>query len=334
MQTTRLLLEPFAPTDSEALLALFRDPHVRRYLLDDTLVDAEWVAAEIDRSRDRFAAGQPGLFAARWRPDGDLVGFVGLRPFAESDPPQLIYGLLPNFVGRGLAREMARAVIDATFLLHGQKELHAVVDAPNLASIRLLRALGFSESPPPPGPAFEQIRFVLPRLRYSPTIRTARPDDAPSLRQIHCAAFGRPAEADLVAALYAEGYVVVSLVAALGDEPIAHILFTELPLRRTDGSGVVRGLALAPVAVRPDVQRQGLGAALITAGLEHSHAAGAAVVVVLGHAEYYPRFGFRAELARAISAPWSGRSFMALELAADALAGSPLRAEYAAPFLR
>jgi len=334
MQTARLLLEPFAPADAAALLALFRDPHVRRYLLDDTLVDAEWVAAEIDRSRDRFAAGQPGLFAARWRPDGDLVGFVGLRSFDESDPPQLIYGLLPDFVGRGLAREMARAVVDATFLLHGHKELHAVVDAPNLPSIRLLRALGFCESAPTPGAAFEQVRLVLPRSRYSPTIRPARPDEAASLRPIHCAAFGRPAEADLVAALYAEGYVVVSLVATLGDEPIAHILFTELPLRRTDGTGVVRGLALAPVAVRPDVQRQGLGAALITAGLEHSRAAGAAAVVVLGHPDYYPRFGFRAELARAISAPWSGRSFMALELVADALAGSPLRAEYAAPFLR
>ena len=93
--------------------------------------------------------------------------------------------------------------------LHGQKELHAVVDAPNLASIRLLRALGFSESAPTLGPAVEQFRFVLLASRHAPTIRTARPDDAPSLRQIHCAAFGRPAEADLVAALYAEGYVVV-----------------------------------------------------------------------------------------------------------------------------
>lgn len=334
MQTARLVLEPFAPADAAALLALFRDRHVRRYLLDDTLVDAEWVAAEIDSSRDRFAAGQLGLFAARLRPGGDLVGFVGLRPFAESDLPQLIYGLLPNFVGRGLARELVRAVVDATFLLHGQRELLAVVDAPNLASIRLLRALGFSESARTPGPAFEQLRFVLPRSRYSPTIRPARPDDSASLRHIHCAAFGRPAEAELVVALQAEGYVVVSLVATLGDEPVAHILFTELPLRRAEGLGVVRGLALAPVAVRPDVQRQGLGAALIMAGLEHSRAAGAAAVVVLGHPEYYPRFGFRAELARTISAPWSGRSFMALELVADALAGSPLRAEYAAPFLR
>ncbi len=64
MQTDRLVLEPFAPADAAALLALFRDRHVRRYLLDDTLVDAEWVAAEIDSSRDRFAAGQLGLFTA------------------------------------------------------------------------------------------------------------------------------------------------------------------------------------------------------------------------------------------------------------------------------
>ena len=68
------------------------------------------------------------------------------------------------------------------------------------------------------------------------------------------------------------------------------------------------------VAVKPGRQRDGVGIALIEAGLEACRAKGVDAVIVLGHADYYPRFGFSAELARQVRAPFSGPSFMALEL--------------------
>jgi putative acetyltransferase len=78
------------------------------------------------------------------------------------------------------------------------------------------------------------------------------------------------------------------------------------------------GLAqLSPLAVRPDWQGQGVGAALVEAGLEGCRSLGLDGVVVLGHPDYYPRFGFTPEAAAALSSPFSGQpSFMALALRA------------------
>lgn len=334
MYTSRLTLLPFAPDDAPALLALFRDPHVRRFLLDDQLVDADWLRHEIASSAGRFASGGIGLYTARQRRDNALVGCAGLRPFDDPHKPQIVYALLPEFTGQGLATELAQAVIDAAFLQCDLPELHAAIDAPNHASERVLVATGFAAAGSSPGPRYEQRRFVLPRSRYQPRIRQAQPGDAAALRHIHTAAFGRPAEADLVEALIAEGYARVSLVALLGDEPVAHILFTDLPLQPPEGAPPIRGVALAPIAVLPAMQRRGLGAALIPAGLAACRAAGAQVAVVLGHPSYYPRFGFAAERATSIRAPWSGPSFMAQELTPGILDGRPLHAQYAAPFLR
>lgn len=332
MYTARLDLVPFAADDADDLLALFRDPHVRRYLLDDILVDEEWVQGEIRASQERFDRGELGLLAARLRTDGALVGFVGLRPFSEPEP-QLIYGILPAYTGKGLATEMARAVIDAAFLCQGAPSVLAATDVPNIASARLLDRLGFTFLDRAPGPSHEQLRFVLPRERYRPRIREALPSDRDAVRAVVTAAFERSAEADLVDALEAGGHVVASLVATLGDEPVAHILFTELPLCAGGEGRRVRGVALAPLSVRPDVQKRGLGAALTEAGLAACRAKGAEAAVVLGHADYYPRFGFSAQRAAAIRAPWSGPSFMALDLVAGALDGGELTAIYAPPFL-
>lgn len=335
--TARLQLHPFAAHDVRELLALFRDPHVRRYLLDDELVDEAWVEGEIRSSQERFERGGLGLLTARLRSNGALVGFAGLRPFAEPEP-QLIYGILPAYTGKGIATELARAVVDAAFLLCGAPFLTAAADVPNTASGRVLERLGFAKIGRAPSPVsvHEQLRFLLPREHYRPRIRDASASDRDAVRAVLTAAFDRSAEAELVEALEAGGHVAASLVATIGDEPVAHILFTELPLLAPEGDRRVRGVALAPVSVRPDVQRRGLGAALITAGLESCRARGAEAAVVLGHAAYYPRFGFSAQRAAAIRAPWSGPSFMALDLVPGALDLVPgaLTAVYAPPFLR
>lgn len=150
-------------------------------------------------------------------------------------------------------------------------------------------------------------------------IREETVNDHEAIREVHRRAFGCDDEAQLVDRLRHDGCVVVSLVAAVGDSVEGHILFSDLPIE-TD-RGVIHAAALAPMAVMPERQRQGIGSGLLRAGLEECKGAGRAVVVVLGHPEYYRRFGFRAELTKALKAPFSGEAFMAIELVPGALKG-------------
>ena len=156
-------------------------------------------------------------------------------------------------------------------------------------------------------------------------IRPAAPADIPAIRQVVTAAFGQAEEADLVERLRADGDVRVELVAQETGDITGHILFSRL------GIGPIEGAALAPLAVAPAQQRRGIGAALTRAGIERCRELGIPAVVVLGHADYYPRFGFSAALAAPLEAPFSGPSFMAIELTPGALAGGG-RVRYAPAF--
>jgi putative acetyltransferase len=86
------------------------------------------------------------------------------------------------------------------------------------------------------------------------------------------------------------------------------------------------------MAVHPDHQRQGIGSNLVRRGLDILRSAGERVVVVVGHPEYYPRFGFLAEPAKRLDAPWSGEAWMALELIPGALEGVQGIVKYPAAF--
>jgi putative acetyltransferase len=156
--------------------------------------------------------------------------------------------------------------------------------------------------------------------------------DHAAVRRVHAAAFGRPDEGALVDALRAEGCVVASLVGRVDEVVVGHILFSDLPI--TTAAGTLRGVALAPLAVLPDHQRQGVGRALVRAGLSRCTALGVDVAVVLGHPAYYARFGFTAALAARLRAPYAGDAFMAFELRPDALRGGEGTVRYAAPFSR
>jgi len=109
------------------------------------------------------------------------------------------------------------------------------------------------------------------------------------------------------------------------------ILFSRLPIV-TEG-GTVDALSLAPMAVLPSHQRQGVGSRLVEAGLETCRENGHKIVVVLGHPDFYPRFGFSADLAQPLESPFGGgEAWMAMELVPGALAGVEGRVEYPAPF--
>jgi putative acetyltransferase len=150
-------------------------------------------------------------------------------------------------------------------------------------------------------------------------IRDESAADREAIREVNRRAFGGEAEARLVDRLRDDETVVASLVAVDSGIVVGHVLFSELPIE-TPG-GVVPAAALAPLAVVPERQRQGIGSALVWRGLEACRARGRAAVVVLGHPGYYPRFGFAADLARSLRAPYAGEAFMALELVPGSLAG-------------
>jgi putative acetyltransferase len=160
-------------------------------------------------------------------------------------------------------------------------------------------------------------------------IRTTTPSDHNAIRDLVSAAFGQPDEADLVARLRADGDALVELVATEEGAITGHILYSRLAIVRTDET--LSAAALAPVAVAPSHQRRGVGAALIRAGNAACAQLGLAAIIVLGHAEYYPRFGFSAATAESLDAPFSGPAFMALELAPDRLRGGG-RVRYAPAF--
>ena len=120
-------------------------------------------------------------------------------------------------------------------------------------------------------------------------IRPERREDIPGVRHVNQAAFDEAAEASLVDALRQHADPVVSLVALDEDAVVGHILFSPVTLL-PHGDRQIMGLA--PMAVLPERQRRGIGSALVRTGLDECRRFGFDAVVVLGHADYYPRFGF------------------------------------------
>lgn len=151
-------------------------------------------------------------------------------------------------------------------------------------------------------------------------IRVENIADYPAVYEVNKLAFDhRDAEPRLVEeARQVPG--AISLVAELDGQIVGHILFTPIHIETADG--VLPALSLAPMAVRPGFQNQGIGSALVRHGLEECRAQAHKIVIVLGHSNYYPRFGFSAALAEPLVSPWGGgEHWMALELVPGALDG-------------
>jgi putative acetyltransferase len=161
-------------------------------------------------------------------------------------------------------------------------------------------------------------------------IRPETETDHEAIRRVNRVAFEQEDEARLVDELRRGGYVRLSLVAEMDDEIVGHILFSELSL--VTSCGVMPALSLAPMAVTPEHQRRGIGSELVRRGLATCRDQGAGIVIVVGHPEFYPRFGFSAELARPLRSPFSGDVWMAAELSPGALDGVSATVQYPPPF--
>ena len=158
-------------------------------------------------------------------------------------------------------------------------------------------------------------------------IRAFEGGDEDAVERVNLAAFETADEARLVRRLRASANPLVELLAEDNGEIVGHILFSPITL---SADANFRAMGLAPMAVVPGRQRQGIGGALVRAGLERCRELGQGAVFVLGHPEYYPRFGFVAASHYGITSPYEVPDpvFMALELEAGALAGKAGKMRY------
>lgn len=162
-------------------------------------------------------------------------------------------------------------------------------------------------------------------------IRAERQADISSIRAVNQAAFTTSAEVDLVDALRARAQPIVSLVADEDGTIVGHIMFSPVTLLPHPD---LRIMGLAPMAVVPARQRRRIGSALVQEGLERCRELGFAAVVVLGHAEYYPRFGFTPASRFSLRCEYDVPDdvFMAIELDAGTLHGRSGTIRYHAAF--
>lgn len=164
------------------------------------------------------------------------------------------------------------------------------------------------------------------------TIRPETSTDWSAIHSVNRRAFGRETEARLVDAIRASAHFLpeLSLVAVDAACIVGHVLFSGIHIRTV--GRIVPALALAPVAVLPERQNQGIGSALIRHGLEQCRRLGHGIVVVVGHPNYYPRFGFSSARAKGLEAAFPDAAFMVQELLPGALDGACGTVEYPPAF--
>ena len=123
----------------------------------------------------------------------------------------------------------------------------------------------------------------------------------------------------------------MSLVAEINGQVVGYIMFSDLNI--ITETGTVAALALAPMAVLPEFQKQGIGSVLVRRGMEICRERGHRIVIVLGHPDFYPRFGFSAKFAEHVQSPYGGgTTHMAAELVSGALDGVAGKLVYSPPF--
>ena len=153
------------------------------------------------------------------------------------------------------------------------------------------------------------------------SIRPETPKDIDAIRYVNEQAVGQPVEAAIVDKLRNRNALTISLVATKDNEVVGHIAFSPITIESQYSS--FEAVALAPMAVLPAHQRNGIGSQLVRAGLEVCHRLGYDLVVVLGHPDYYPRFGFVSGKQKGIDCEFEvpDEAWMVLELREGALAG-------------
>lgn len=156
-------------------------------------------------------------------------------------------------------------------------------------------------------------------------IREEGPKDIEVIRKLNekafMQAFGQASEANVIDSLRENCTNILSLVAVQDDQVVGHIFFSPVKI---DSDKVIEGMGLGPMAVLPELQHQRIGSRLVQAGIEILKCRGDPFIIVLGHPEYYPRFGFERASLYGIASQWEGvpgEAFMILILNDEAMFG-------------
>lgn len=142
-----------------------------------------------------------------------------------------------------------------------------------------------------------------------PVVRVALQADKPAIQELTTRAFGQDDEARIIRQLETDGDVLLQIVAEMEERIVGHVLFYSLGVREKLGAA-----GLGPMSVDPWVQREGIGAMLVNAGLTMMREGGAPIVFVLGHDWFYPRFGFNVEATEKFQTPLKGPHFFGVRL--------------------
>jgi RimJ/RimL family protein N-acetyltransferase len=146
MLSERLTYQPVTLESVDDFHELVEDAHVRRFLMDGQLFPREWSEQRVQDSINLFERRGVGLWLARQRESDALVGFCGFLeiPSVHADP-QLVYAMFERFTGMGYATEMTRTAIAEARRQRGFETIVAAVDEENVASVRVLRKIGFRQ---------------------------------------------------------------------------------------------------------------------------------------------------------------------------------------------
>jgi [ribosomal protein S5]-alanine N-acetyltransferase len=168
IETARLRLRPLAKADVDELHPLWSSHEVRRYLWDNEVIDRQWTASLVAESLSLFAAHGYGLWGARHHDREELVGFGGFWYFHTPPKLELLYGIAPEHWNRGLASEIAQALVCYGFEELEFSEVWASMDASNVASTSVLKQAGLRFERRAVVDGLETHYYSLPRSAFQP----------------------------------------------------------------------------------------------------------------------------------------------------------------------
>lgn len=143
LHTARLMLRPCDMSDLNAIHQLWTEPDVRRFLFDDRQISDEEARSFVEASLASFAQYGYGIWLSFEHNRNQIAGFSGLL-HSPGNPPSLIFGTRPQYWGRGYAKEAANSILRYAFEVLELRQVVADVDKANMASIRVLEALGMT----------------------------------------------------------------------------------------------------------------------------------------------------------------------------------------------
>lgn len=135
-------------------------------------------------------------------------------------------------------------------------------------------------------------------------IREERRADYQAIRDVNNQAFNQPQEGTIIEKIRESGVEILSLVAIIDNKIVGHIFFS--PVRMEEQATLKDGMGLAPMAVLPDYQQQGIGSKLIKEGIQRLKLKSVPYIIVLGHKDYYPKFGFETASKYGLKCQWDG----------------------------